>query len=182
MILARFALGGLLALAASAAVPAASLHFTVEDVLGARVAVGAPGQARPTIVIFMSRRCSDASAAFARGVDEALLDQPVDSIGIVDVRRYGGMLRRLATSYLRKSAHEAQQHRRQRRVARGIDASPEVVGRWHLVGDFDGALFARFGVTAEPARPVAFVLGRSGAVHGPYGDVPSVVAAVGALP
>jgi hypothetical protein len=174
--LAWFALAGVLATAASAAA-ATPMHFTLEDVRGARVPVGAPEQQRTTIVIFMSRRCKDASNTFARVVDEKLLDGPVELVGIVDVHRYGGILKRVALSYMRKSAEEARVHRRQRRVARGVDASDRYVDRWHLIGDFDGALFARFGVAPEPAQPLAFVVDRSGAVHGPYRDVPSLLAA-----
>ncbi|MCU1281683.1 MAG: hypothetical protein JWM53_5229, partial [bacterium] len=123
----------------------------------------------------MSQRAREASSTFARAVDESLLNAPVEEVGIVDVRRYGGVLRRLASSYLRKSADEVLVHRRERRLARGVDASPEFVNRWHLIGDFDGSLFDRFGVEYEPARPLAFVLGRDGALHGPFADVASVL-------
>lgn len=179
--LARVVVGGVLALVAGAAVSAAPLRLTIEDVRGARVALGAPAQRRPVILIFMSRRARDASAAFARAIDERLLARAVESVGVVDVRPYRGLLRGLATRYLRRSAEEARVRRRQRRLAHRVDASPAAVDRWHLVGDFDGALFARFGVAPEPAAPLAFVVAPDGVVHGPYGDVHAVVTAVTAL-
>ncbi|HEX6837279.1 MAG TPA: hypothetical protein VF334_11935 [Polyangia bacterium] len=159
------------------AVAAAPVELHVVDVVGERVDV-APDAAAPTVLIFMSRRAKEASSAFARTVDERLLDRPIEEVGIVDVRPYGGILRRLATSLMRSSVTEARAHRRERREARGVDASPAAVDRWHLVGDFDGALFRRFGVEAEPAQPVAFVIDRAGALHGPFRDVDAVVAAV----
>lgn len=149
------------------------------DVLGAAVALPAPSR-EPTVLIFMSRAAKDASSAFARSIDEKLLDRPIESIGIVDVRKYGGILKRMATSYLKRSAEEAKVRRKERRVAAGVDASPAAVDRWHLIGDFDGSLFTRFGVGTEPAQPLAFVLDGAGAVHGPYQDVGAVVAAVSA--
>ena len=141
-------------------------------------ALGAPEQARPTIVYFMSRSAKEESSSFARAVDEILLNAPIESVGTVDLRKYAGVLRRLATSYLKKSAEESLAHRRERRLAKGVDASPEMVNRWHLIGDFDGSLFSRFGVESDPAHPLAFVLDRAGAVHGPFRDVQSVVSAV----
>ncbi|MDB4970257.1 MAG: hypothetical protein JWN44_5946 [Myxococcales bacterium] len=153
------------------------MQLSVQGVLGDAVNLGPPYQARPTILVFMSRRAKDESSAFARALDETLLNAPVESVGVVDVRRYAGLLRRVATSYLKKSASEALDHRRERRVAMGIDASAEVVNRWHLIGDFDGALFERFSVEREPARPLAFLVDRDGGVHGPFADVTSVVSA-----
>lgn len=129
----------------------------------------------------MSRRAADECAAFGRAVDEQILDAAVESVAIVDVRAYGGWLRRLAMARLKKSATEALERRRTRRVARGADASSEVVGRWHLVGDFDGSLFSRFGVERELAHPAAFVLDRNGTLLGPFHDAHAVVTAVGGL-
>ena len=159
-----------------AAVAAAPVELHVLDVLGERVDV-APDAPNPTVLIFMSRTARDASSLFARTVDERLLDRPVELVGIVDVRRYGGIFRGLATSRMRRSEEEARVARRQRRLAHGVDASPAAVDRWHLVGDFDGALFRRFGVEAEPAQPVAFVVDGAGELHGPFHDVDAVVAA-----
>jgi hypothetical protein len=156
---------------------AGRVELTLTGVLGDPVHLGPPRQQRPTIVYFMSRRAQEESSTLARSVDEALLNAPVEAVGIVDLRRYGGILRRLATSYVRKSATEALDHRRRRRLAKGLDASAEYVNRWHLIGDFDGALFDRFGVEREPAHPRAFVLDRDGAVHGPFGDTAGVLAA-----
>ena len=166
------ALFGLDAAAQASAAP--PLHLV--DVLGHPVSLAAPAR-EPTVLIFMSRTAKDASAAFARAVDERLLDRPIESVDIVDLRRYGGVLRGLATSYLRRSAEEARVRRRERREARGVDASPAAIDRWHLIGDFDGSLFARFGVGAEPKQPLAFVVDRAGALHGPFHDVDPVVAA-----
>ena len=157
---------------AHAASTQVELH--VVDVLGARVDVAPQAHAR-TVLIFMSKRAKEASAAFARAVDERLIDRPIESIGVVDVRRYAGMLRGLATSYLRRSAEESKVKRRERREARGVDASPAAVDRWHLIGDFDGSLFARFGVEAEPKEPLAFVVDTGGALHGPFREVDRVV-------
>ncbi len=181
----RFRLAAALTVAAivsTAAVARASatpLELRIVDVLGNPVKV-APAAPAPTVLIFMSRTAKDASAAFARAVDERLIDRPIESIGIVDVRRYGGMLRGLATSYMRRSAEESKVKRRERRQQRGVDASPAAVERWHLVGDFDGSLFSRFGVAAEPAEPLAFVVDSRGALHGPFRDVDTVVHAVDA--
>jgi hypothetical protein len=149
----------------------------IVDVLGAVVQIAAPAPA-PTVLIFMSRRSQDASATFARAVDERLIDRPIESIGIVDVRKYAGMLRGLAGSYLRRAAVEARVRRRERRQARGVDASPQAVDRWHLVGDFDGSLFARFAVEADVPQPLAFVVDCAGDVHGPFRDVDAVAGAV----
>jgi hypothetical protein len=158
---------------ASAAAPPLSLDAV--DVLGNPVHVAAH---QPAVLIFMSKRARDASAAFARAVDEKLLDRPVESISIVDVRRYAGVLKSLASSYLRRSAEEGKVKRRERRQAAGVDASATAVDRWHLIGDFDGSLFARFGVEAEPKQPLAFVVDAGGALHGPFRDVAPVVAAL----
>jgi hypothetical protein len=157
------------------------VQLSLRGVLGDAVSLGPPQQARPTILFFMSQRAKDESSALARVVDETLLDAQVESVGIVDLRRYAGVLRRLATAYLRKAADEALTHRRERRLAKGVDASPEYVNRWHLVGDFDGALFDRFGVERDPPRPQAFLLDRDGGVHGPFADAKSVVSAFAAL-
>jgi hypothetical protein len=155
----------------------APLHLT--DVLNNELQLGAAARpSLPTVIIFMSKSAKDASATFARTVDERLLDRPIESIGIVDVRRYSGVLRRLATSYLVRSAEEAKVRRRERRQARGVDASAQAVDRWHLVGDFDGSLFARFGVAAEPKQPLAFVVDPAGTLHGPFHEVDKVIAAL----
>lgn len=176
----RAPLASVLFVAAVASAAPVELH--VADVLGERVDV-APHAHNPTVLIFMSRTAKDASSLFARTVDERLLDQPVELVGIVDVRRYGGIFRGLATSRMRRSEEEARVARRQRRLDHGVDASPAAVDRWHLVGDFDGALFRRFGVETEPAQPVAFVVDGAGELHGPFRDVDTVVAAAtAALP
>ncbi len=170
-----------LALAAFAARAdaASAVRLDVDGVLGEHVALGPPTQARTTILFFMSRRAQKESVAFGREVDERLLDAAVESVAFVDVRPYGGWLRRLAMSRLKQSATEAREHRRERRVAHGADASSEVVNRWHLVGDFDGSLFSRFGVESDLSHPIAFVLDRGGALLGPFHDVSGVLAAVG---
>src|SRR6478735_1100646 len=73
------------------------VHVSLQGVLGDSVCLGAPEQARPTIVYFMSRSAKDESSSFARAVDEILLNAPVESVGTVDLRKYAGVLRRLAT-------------------------------------------------------------------------------------
>jgi hypothetical protein len=150
----------------------------LKGVLDEPVALGPPQQARTTILFFMSRRAREACSTFGGAVDERLLDVAVESVGIIDVRPYAGWMRPIATSRLRREAEAARERRRQRRIARGVDASAEVVNRWHLIGDFDGSLFARFGVQAEPERPLAFVLDREGRLRGPYDDVSTLVAVV----
>jgi hypothetical protein len=150
------------------------------DVLGEPVQLG-PGQKRLAVVYFMSERAKDESARLARAVDEQLLNAPMDTIGIVDVRKYGGIFRSLASSRMRKAEWESRDHRRTLRLGLGIDASPEVVNRWHLLGDFDGKLFDRFSVEKNPARPVSFVLDKSGAVHGPYRDTNDLLSALSRL-
>ena len=169
------------ALATALLLPAAGRAHAFElhavDVLGQPVHVAAATRV-PTIFIFMSKSAKDASATFARTLDERLLDKPVESVGVVDVRRYAGILRGLCTRYLKRSAEESKVVRRERRLAHGVDASPAAVERWHLIGDFDGSIFARFGVEAEPKQPLAFVVDGGGALHGPFRDVDPVVAAV----
>jgi hypothetical protein len=150
--------------AAAAPVSSAALgSLALDGALGEHVRVG-PQPSRPTIVFFMSQRAADECAAFGRKVDEEMLEADVESLAIVDVRRYAGWMRTAATYQLRKSAEEALAHRRERRRAHGRDASDEVVRRWHLIGDFDGALFARFGVAPDLAHPLAFVIDKRGAL------------------
>ena len=153
---------------------ASAFELRAVDVLGRSV----DASRGPTVIFFMSKRCKEASAAFAKAVDERLLDQPVESVGVVDVRRYSGFLRGMCTSYLKRSAEESRVKRRERRQARGVDASQTAVDRWHLIGDFDGSLFSRFGVESEPSQPLAFVVDAGGKLHGPFRDVDPVVAAV----
>jgi hypothetical protein len=173
-------LAGLALVAGAGSVSAArSVRLDVDGVLGERVALGPPAQARTTILFFMTRKAKDECTAFGREIDERLLDVAIESVSFVDMHPYSGILRGLAMSHLKKSAQEALQHRRERRVARGIDASSDVVNRWHLVGDFDGALFSRFGVDAELAHPLAFVLDKSGTLLGPFHDADAVLTAVG---
>jgi len=119
----------------------------------------------------MGTRNNEQSAAFARTIDEQLLNRPIEIVGVVDVRRYAGLTRPLALTYLRRSARDGREHRRARRVERGIDASPLVVNRWHLVGDFEGALFSQFGVERDPPAPIAWLVDRLGVRHGPYREV-----------
>ena len=172
-----FALALALAAPITRAHAGSAVSLDLHDVLGERVALPAP--ARATVLFFMSRRAQDECNAFGRDIDEQLLDAPVESVAFVDVRRYGGWLRRLAESRMKKSALEAREHRRERRIEHGANASSDVVNRWHLVGDFDGALFSQFGVEGEPAHPLAFVLDRKGALRGPFREVRAVVEAVG---
>jgi len=174
----RIVTAAVVTFAAVAAHAAGPVQLALEGALGDAVHLGPPAQSRATIVYFMSRRAKDESAAFAQAVDETLLNAPVESVAIVDLRRYGGILRRLASAHLRKSADQALARRRERRLACGLDASAEYVNRWHLVGDFDGSLFDRFGVAPEPAHPLAFVLDCQGGRHGPFRDVASLLAAV----
>jgi hypothetical protein len=162
----------------SAPARAASLSLAVEGVLGDAVALGPPRQSRTTVLLFMSRRAQDECARFGRELDERTLGAVLESVAVVDVHRYGGLLRRLALSRLRKSAEEALARRRERRQARGADASDQAVRSWHLVGDFEGSLFSRFAVALDPEHPIAFVLDKRGLVRGPYRDVPAVLAAI----
>jgi hypothetical protein len=165
--------------AAARASTAGPIRLALADVLDEPVRIGPPDQPRAAILYFMSRASGDASAAFARAVDERLLDAPVDAIAVVDVRRYGGgLLRGIALSRMRASEREVRDSRRERRLARGVDAQP--ASRWHLVADFDGAVFARFGVASEPARPIAFLVDRAGNLAGPYDDADALCAAFAA--
>ena len=147
----------------------------VTDALGERVRLGEPELT--TVVVFLSRGTADEAADFVRQLDEELLNRPVQMVGIVDLHRYSA-LRRLAEIRLKTSAKESRQKRRDRRVARGADASDLYVNRWHVVGDFDGGLLARFGVSPDSARPVAFVVGRCGKRSGPFSEVPATLRAV----
>jgi hypothetical protein len=154
------------------------VQLSIADAAGASVQLG-PGQPRPAMLLFMSRASANESSTLLTTFDERTLDAPVDTLAIVDLRQYGGgVTRRLANWRLKRSAEESRTRRRERRQARGVDASPEAVNRWHLVGDFDGALFKRFGVEPEPDHPIGFVVDRAGGVSGPYRDVDALVAAV----
>jgi hypothetical protein len=159
----------------------APLHLALSGVLGDAVAVG-PEQPRPTVLFFMGRRAQAESAAFGREVDERTLAANVESVAIVDMRRYGGWLKSLALSRLRKAAEEGLARRRTRRQVPGVDAREEVVKRWHLVADFDGSLFSRFAVAPDPEHPVAFVVDGHGLARGPFNDVAGVLAALGTTP
>jgi hypothetical protein len=158
------------------------LHLALDGVLGERCVLGAPEQPRPTIVFFMGPRAQAESAAFGRTVDEVTLAADVETIAVADVQRYGGWLRSMATSRLRKAAADALSRRRTRRQAHGAVAREDVVARWHLVADFDGSLFTRFAVAANPQHPLAFVVDRRGNVQGPYRDAAGVVAALAKVP
>jgi hypothetical protein len=154
-----------------------TVELRTEDALGAPVRLGA-GQERVTMVVLMSRESKDESAQLVRSFDEKLLNAPVESVGIVDMRKYGGIMRSIATSQLKKSASEARDRRRERREAKGVDASSTYVNRWHLVGDFDGELMKKFGVAANLDHPQAFVVDKDGGLHGPYRDLDGLMAAV----
>jgi hypothetical protein len=180
MIRPLFLLAALLApLCAHAAATRLEPAIGTADALGEPVQLG-PGQKRVAVVYFMSERAKDESAALARTVDERLLNAPMDTIGIVDVRKYS-LFKSLVNSHLRKAEWESRDHRRERRLEHGIDASPEFVNRWHLLGDFDGKLFDRFSVEKNPARPVAFVLDKMGEVHGPYRETSELLVALSTL-
>lgn len=151
------------------------VQLSTRDVLGEPVRLGSAEQQRVTAVFFMSRTCKEESADFVRRFDEQVLDAPVESVGIVDVRKYGGLTRSIAQWQLRKAANVARTHRRERRERNGVDASAQFVNRWHLLGDFDGSLFKQFDVEAEPAHPLALVVDLSGTVRGPYRDLQSLL-------
>jgi len=168
------AASAVVALLATFAGRASAFELRAVDVLGRSV----DASRGPTVIFFMSKRCKEASAAFAKAVDERLLDQPVESVGVVDVRRYSGFLRGMCTSYLKRSAEESRVKRRERRQARGVDASQTAVDRWHLIGDFDGSLFERFGVGRDEKLPVAYVVDPKGKLHGPYRQAATVLSAV----
>jgi hypothetical protein len=155
--------------------PAVRLSFN--DALSHPVQLG--GQERVTVVIFFSRNSKDAAGELARRLDEDLLDGPVDMVSVVDLRRYSGALpSAIARKRLKQSAEDGRARRRQRRQQHGVDASDSFLDRWHLVGDFDGKIFDAFHVAPEPDHPVAFIVDRSGAFLGPYGDAETVLGAV----
>jgi hypothetical protein len=155
------------------------LRLTFNDALGEPVHLGAPGQERVTVVVVMSRSAKNEDAEFLRELDEKLLNGPVDFVGIVDVRKYGGaFVRGIAERKIKQGEKDARAGRRKRREDRGVDASEEYVNRWHLVGDFEGDLLTHFGIDEEPDRPVAFVLDRCGRVGAAHYEVSGVLAAV----
>jgi hypothetical protein len=154
------------------------IDLSLGDVLGRPVRLG--GQAPVAVVVFISRESKEESSELLRRLDERLLNAPIETVGIVDLRRYGsGLMRKIATRKLKQSAEDSRNRRRERREAKGSDASPANVDRFHLVGDFDGSIYSKFGVEEEPDHPVAYVVQRSGAVQGPYRDADSLAAAVG---
>jgi hypothetical protein len=158
---------------------AGGLQLTFNDALGEPVHLGAPGQERVTIVLVMSRPAQEEDAEFVQELDEKLLNQPVDVVGIVDVRKYGGLISHgIASKKIKQGEQEARAGRRKRRQERGVEASDEYVNRWHLVGDFDGKLLTHFGVKEEPYQPVAFVVDRCGRVSPAHNEVSGVLAAV----
>jgi hypothetical protein len=155
--------------------PGRSVCVSTTDCLGEPVRLGGAEQKGVTIVYFMSRESKDESADLARGVDERLLEAPIDQVGIVDVHKFGGVTKPVASYQLRKSAGEGRDRRRKRREEHHVDASDALVKRWHLIGDFDGALLKHFGVEQNIQHPLAFVVEPDGRLHGPYHDVASVV-------
>jgi len=157
--------------------PRPTVQLDVKDVLGAPVRLG-NDQERVTVVVLISRTSKDESSELLKGFDEKLLNAPLESVSIVDMRKYGGIMHSLAERQLRKSAEEGRTRRKQRREAQHADASDSMVNRWHLIGDYDGKLFEKFGVSAEPQHPVAFVVDMTGGLHGPYGELSTLVAAV----
>src|SRR5437016_3890019 len=78
------------------------LHLWLTDALGDPVVLGAPDQRRVTIVVFMSRGAKEEAAGFLRTLDEKLLNGPVESLGVVDLRKYGGLTRDLAQWRLKR--------------------------------------------------------------------------------
>jgi hypothetical protein len=155
------------------------VSLSLTDVLGGPVRLGR-GQERVAVVVFMSKQSRYESAELLRRLDERVLNRPVDSIGVVDVSRYSGFVRGIAERRLRQSLVDGRAKRRERRLALGIDASAVLVDRWHLIGDFSGAVLDAFGVEREPEHPIAFVVDRSGAVRGPYRDLEPLLGAIGA--
>jgi hypothetical protein len=144
-------------LAAARPAHARAVELAIDDVLGEHVHIGGDGV---SIVYLMSRAARDEAKALVRAVDERLAGRKVDAIGIVDLHRFGGMFKRMALSAMQRSQREA--HTR----------------RWHLCGDFDGALFARFAVERDPAHPLAFVVDKHGEVRGPFASAEAVLGAV----
>lgn len=155
-----------------------TVQLSIRDVLGNPVQIGTPDRSKLTLVVFISRSSKDEAADLLQEIDDKLMDRPIETVAIVDVTKFAGILHRAASRQLRKSAQEARVKRRERREQRGVDASPAAVDRWHLVGDFSGANLDRFGVAREPAHPVAFVVGCSGAMLGPFHDAEALLAAV----
>jgi hypothetical protein len=154
-----------------------AVKVEARDALGEPVVLG-PGQPRVAVVFFMSRRSKEEASDLMQGLDEQLLDAPIETVAVVDVQRYAGMMRRLATWQLERSARDARTKRKQRRETRGADASAERVGRWHLIGDFDGSWFTRFCTEPDPLHPSAFVVRPTGELDGPYLTLAPLVAAV----
>lgn len=152
-----------------------TVRLAVDDVLGRAVRLGAPQQQRVTVVFLMSKDARDESAALGRAVDEQLLDAPIDQISIVDLSELSSFVRPMARSSMRKAAATVRDTRRRRREEHHVDASDAAVDRWHLVGDFDGALLARFEIEPGLEKPLAFVVAPTGEYYGPYTD-PSMVA------
>jgi hypothetical protein len=177
-------LGGSVAEAARAPAPTGTscptgLKVTIRDSLDERIELGAPLQQFVTIVLVTDPSAQDKTTTLFRELDERLLNAPVETVGIVDLRRYAGIARRWVEWRLRKAAGEARAARRTRRERRGVDASAPFVDRWHLVGDFSGELLARFG--GHGALPAAFVVDRCGTVRGPLRDATAVLAALAQL-
>jgi hypothetical protein len=156
--------------------PRPTIQLDTKDVLGAPVRLG-NNQERVAVVVLISRTSKDESSELLKGFDERLLNAPIETVSIVDMRKYSGIMHSLAERQLRKSAEESRTKRRQRREAQHADASDAVVNRWHLLGDYDGKLFEKFGAGAEPQHPVGFVVDMTGGLHGPYGELSTLVAA-----
>jgi hypothetical protein len=154
------------------------LHLKMTDALGGSVALGSPDQERVTVVVFMNRDNKDEAADFLRDLDKKLLDEPVDSLGVVDVRKYGGVMRSVANWELKRAAERSRAKRKERREQQGRDVSKDELDRFRLVGDFDGKVLEQFGVGAEPKQVVAFVVDRCGAIGSPHHDVESLMAEV----
>ena len=150
------------------------VKLSFNDALGEAVRLG--GQERATVVFFISRESGDESKEFITKADEALIQVPVDMVGVVDVRRYHNrFMRSIVERKLRGSEKDGRAHRRQRREERHADLSH--ANAWHLAGDFDGTVYNAFGVEPEPEHPIAYVVLPSGAVYGPYRELAPLVAA-----
>src|SRR5262245_5706997 len=72
--------------------PRPTVQLDVKDVLGAPVRLG-NNQERVSVVVLISRTSKDESSELLKGFDEKLLNSPVESVSIVDMRKYGGIMR-----------------------------------------------------------------------------------------
>ncbi len=173
--------GLMLAVPAPAQPQTRRVSFRARDAAGAWVDLSSYRGRAVALVALTNPYASEQCRAVLAQIDEVLLNEPaLETFLVVDVVGYDNFITRgPARGRLRRSLADARSRRRERRLARGADASDAQIDRFHLVGDFEGRILRLFGVDSFDAGPVAFVVDGDGTVVGPFvGATPGVVARI----